>query len=167
MACATFQRASRRANADGSASTSLNAALSTAAVCRAEPASRSGRPVRGFRRSAVWNTATFASRVLDGRPSSPVPAFRRTAGTPVPSGLRHIVSAGASPRAGSASSHVVISRPTCFAARSARFAVASTPASRPRGAAAFSKLASDASSASAHSTSGVPRTPSRPATPSG
>ena len=60
----------------------------------------------------------------------------------------------------------MISRPTCFAARSARFAVATTPASRPNSAAAFAKLASDASSASAHSTAGVPRTPSRPAMPS-
>ena len=163
-------RQSRRANADGSASTSLDAALSAAlsiaAVCRAEPASRSGRPVFGFRHSAVWNTATFASRVFDGRPSSAVPASRRTTGTPVPSGLQHIVSAGASRNAGAASSHAVISRPTCFAARSARFAVATTPASRPRRAAAFSKLASAARSASAHRTAGVPRTPSRPAMPS-
>ena len=141
-------RQSHRANADGSASTSLDAALSIAAVCRAEPASRSGRPVFAFRRSAVWNTATLASRVFDGRPSSPVPASRRATGTPVPSGLQHIVSAGASRNAGSASSHAVISRPTCFEARSARFAVASTPASRPRRAAAFSKLASAARSAS-------------------
>ena len=156
-------RQSRRANADGSASTSLDAALSIPAVRRAEPASRSGRPVFGFRRSAVWNTATFPSRVFDGRPSSAVPASRRTTGTPVPSGLQYIVSAGASRSVGAVPRRDL--PPTCFAARSARFAVATTPASRPRRAAAFSKLASDASSASAHSTVGVPRTPSRPAGP--
>ena len=42
-------------------------------MCRAEPASRSARPVFGSFRSAVWNTATFASRVFDGLPSSPRP----------------------------------------------------------------------------------------------
>ena len=114
----------------------------------------------------MWNTATFASRVFDGLPSSPVPASRRTTGTPVPSGLQYIVSAGASTSAAAASSHAAISRPTCFAQRSARFAVAAAPASRPRRAAAFAKLVSAASSANAHSAAGVSRTPSRPAIPS-
>ena len=34
---------------------------------------RTGKPVFGSLRSAVWNTATFASRVFDGLPSSPFP----------------------------------------------------------------------------------------------
>ena len=54
-------RKSRSANGDGIGSTSFDRALSIAAVCRAEPASRSGKPVFGSLRSAVWNTATFAS----------------------------------------------------------------------------------------------------------
>ena len=96
-------RHSRCANGDGCGSASFDRALSIAAVCRAEPASRSGRPVLGFR-AAVWNTATFASRVFAGWPSSPAPASRRTIGTPVPSGLQYIVSAGASASPGDASS---------------------------------------------------------------
>ena len=46
------------------------------------------------------------------------------------------------------------SRPTCFALRDARFAIASTPASRSKRAAAFAKLVSATSSASAHSAGG-------------
>ena len=114
----------------------------------------------------MWNTATFASRVFAGWPSSPVPASRRTMGTPVPSGLQYIVSAGASASPGADRSHAAISRPACFAVRSARFAVAQPPACRPRLSAAFAKLFSDASSASARSAAGVSRTPARPATPS-
>ena len=34
---------------------------------------RTGKPVFGSLRSAVWNTATFASRVFDGLPSFPFP----------------------------------------------------------------------------------------------
>ena len=91
----------------------------------------------------MWNTATFASRVFIGWPS-PVPASRSTIGTPVPSALRYIVSAGASANAGADRSHAAISRPTCFAATP-------TPHSRPR--------LSAASSNTARSAAGVSRAP--------
>ena len=61
-------RQRRSANGDSFGSASFDRALSIAAVWRAEPASRSGSPVFGLLRSAVRNTATFASLVFDGLP---------------------------------------------------------------------------------------------------
>ncbi len=138
----TAARHRRLANGDGSGSASFDPALSIAAECRAEPASRFGRPVFASLPSAVYSVATFASRVFDGLPSSAVPGSRRTIGTPVPSGQQYMVSAGASPSAGADSFHAAISRPACFAPRSARFAVTGTPASRASRSAAFAKLLS-------------------------
>ena len=121
----------------------------------------------------MWNTIVFASRVFASPPSRPAPASPRRTGTPVPSGLQHIVSAAASPSTSvaaalspSASSAAAISRPTCRAQRSARFAVAATPATSPNNSAARAQLISAHSLASARIAAGVSRTPDRPTTPS-
>ena len=92
-----------------------------------------------------------------GRP----PPCRRPA-APSARPCRPDCSTGASASPGADRSHAAISRPACFAVRSAHFAVAQTPACRPRLSAAFAKLFSDASSASARSAAGVSRTPTTP-----